>query len=610
LIRSTHVPIFRPIAIVFNNQKKQAARATATLLRKDHKDLLRNPDFETSKELQWNEALIANELEHLERKNSRDCRELTNSKIILHGECLGGIWSALSKTRKPKSHLQRLKIPNTNPAKYKTKSRKMAELAKEYHERIQYRDLPPPDDRSWEEAIENTLKAIPGNQKFPNPNNSILNSGISSTFVNLALRSAKNGLATGLDGCPYELWKSLNHDYEEAQKLGKPGFNIVGVLTAVFNDIQKYGVEPHTEFTKGWMCPMYKKKDRTAIENYRPITLLNTDYKLLTKGLALQLIDAIKLMVHKDQAGFIPRRSIFNHIRLTKIMLQYVEAMEQNGAVIALDQEKAYDRISHDYLWRTLEAFEMPQYFIKTMKALYKSVQTTVMINGERGSPFPVNRGVRQGDPISCFLFDIGIEPLACMIRNKRTLKGFPIPGTENKLIINLFADDTVLYTSAEDKLADVLSILDRWCLASGAKFNKEKTEIIPIGTTRHRERVARTRKINPEDQPIDNDVHIAADGEAIRSLGAWIGNKAHDTAPWETIIDNVSKHLQRWKETHPSIFGKRLIAQAVVGGRTQFLTKAQGMPNPIREALTKLIKNFIWETKATPRLALNALQA
>jgi ribonuclease HI len=161
-----------------------------------------------------------------------------------------------------------------------------------------------------------------------------------------------------------------------------------------------------------------------------------------------------------------------------------------------------------------------------------------------------------------------------------------------------------------EDKFDDIVQILDKWCEASGAKFNKEKTEIIPIGTKEHRSRVIRTRQINPEDNPINEDVHIANDGESIRSLGAWVGNETHDNTPWETIIDKINRSLRSWNDTHPSIFGKRIIAQAVVGGRTQFLTKAQGMPDVIRDALTNIIKNFIWDDATNPRLALPALHA
>jgi len=105
------------------------------------------------------------------------------------------------------------------------------------------------------------------------------------------------------------------------------------------------------------MCPIYKKKDPTEISNYCPITLLNTEYKLLTKVLALQLNESIQHLVHPDQAGFIQRRSIFNHIRLANAIINYAVLTENDEAIIALDQEKAYDKICHDYLWQTLEAF-------------------------------------------------------------------------------------------------------------------------------------------------------------------------------------------------------------------------------------------------------------
>ena len=578
-------------------------------LQEDRKKIIENPNFEMDQNMQWDEAILANEIEYLERKNSKENRELTRAKLTLHREKLGGMWTAMSKSKKPRDHLQRLKIPNTAPQKYEHRSKGMAELAKRYHEELQEKDLDPNETRRREQAMTDVLDTIPEEQKFPYPNTSILNSDVTKEFVSLALLKAKNGSATGLDRCPYELWKALNRENQEAEKLGRTGFDVVTALTMVFQDIQKHRVEPGTDFTEGWMCPLYKKKDKTCIENYRLITLLNTDYKLLTKALSLQLVDSIKPMIHRDQAGFIPGRSIFNHIRLTKIMIQFAEALEQDGAIIALDQEKAYDRLTHEYLWKTLEAFGMPKHFINTIKALYKAAETKVIINGVMSDPFIVRRGVRQGDPISCFLFNLGIEPLTCMIRSDRNISGYNVPGTDDQLIINLFADDTVLYLSTKDSLKTTTKVLDKWCEASGAKFNKEKTEIIPIGKKAHRERVIQTRKINPEDQPITNDIHIVEDGEAIRSLGAWVGNEAHDPTPWETILDKVNKSLNMWSNTKPTIYGKKLIAQAVVGGRTQFITKAQGMPENITETLTNMIKNFIWDNTPNPRLALPALQ-
>ena len=118
------------------------------------------------------------------------------------------------------------------------------------------------------------------------------------------------------------------------------------------------------------------------------------------------------------------------------------------------------------------------------------------------------------------------------------------------------------------------------------------------------------SRKLNQEDQPIQTDIRIAKDGEAIRSLGAWVGNKTVETRPWEPIIDLVHNDFERWKKVKPTPDGKRLIVQVVVGGRTQFLTKVQGMPDDIRIALSKEIKNFIWEEQShAPPLSIEQLE-
>lgn len=137
-------------------------------------------------------------------------------------------------------------------------------------------------------------------------------------------------------------------------------FDITQMLTAMYNDIHEHEVAPETGFADGWMCPLYKKNDRNCISNYRPITLLNTDYKLLTKILTLRMAKVTPSLIHEDQAGFIPGRSITNQTQLTRMIMEYAEANKTNGIIIALDQEKVYDRIAHDYLWRILAAFGIP----------------------------------------------------------------------------------------------------------------------------------------------------------------------------------------------------------------------------------------------------------
>lgn len=125
----------------------------------------------------------------------------------------------------------------------------------------------------------------------------------------------------------------------------------------------------------------------------------------------------------------------------------------ENGALVALDQEKAYDKIRHDYLWKTLKVFHLPLPFINTIKFLYGNTSTTVAINSIFSKPYKVTCGVRQGDPISCPLLNLVIKPLACMIRNDPNMKGFTALNLANPIKITLFADDTMVYLNHDDHL-------------------------------------------------------------------------------------------------------------------------------------------------------------
>ena len=578
------------------------------LLEKDRKALANNPKADTCNNIRTSEAIVNNQLKHLTNKRARMKKDELRAELALHGEKLGGVWSAINKERKPRNLIRRLKIPNSNPPQYERSSKGMANLARTYHDELQREGLPQPTHQ--EVNLHQVLNKIPIPQTLANPENSILNQVLTEGQTEKALHLSKNGSATGLDSCPYELWKALKKQFDLATQTDKPGFNIIHILTRVYQSIQANGVDPETDFAGGWMCPIFKKKDPSEICNYRPITLLNTDYKILTKTLAIQLMDNIETLVHEDQAGFIPNRSIFDHIRLAKAIINYAEITEENGAIVALDQEKAYNKIRHDYLWKTLEAFNLPETFIKTIRELYRNATTRVAINGILSKPFHVQRGIQQGDPLSCPIFDLAIEPLACMIRDDANLSGFAIPGIPEPIKANFFADDMSLYLSETDSFSHVQTLLDDWCRASGAKFNIEKTKIIPIGSEEHRQRVINTRKINQyNDESLSDCIRIAKDGEAVRFLGAWIGNHANNATPWEPILATIKARLEFWKKSWPTMDGRKTIIQVVVGGCTQFLAKAQGMPKHIETALISIIRDFMWGEDSSPRVTLDTLQ-
>ena len=594
----------------FKDRIKEEATAAAKLqmckvskriaaLQNDLKEARKAPTLDDDEPARINVIALEREIDHLTKKRYKSAYNRAQAQWFMKGEQINKYWSKVNSPRTPRDLMYRLVHPETQ--RTITRSDEMAELTRDYHDNIQKEGLLDPTTEPRKSDIDETLDSIPESQKLTDPHLSPLNQKITHKALTSALRLSKCGSAAGPDGIPYELWTHLHNKYLLDTKNETPAFNVLKCMNTVLNDIQEHGVDARTKFTLGWMCPIYKKKERDQIKNYRPITLLNTDYKLLTKALSVDLASHIHLLIHPDQTGFIPKRTIFDPIRLAQSMCAYADFMEEDGAIVALDQEKAYDKIDHHYLLKTLEKFNLPDKFVRTVRSLYENAETAAIINGVVSTPFKVTRGVRQGDPLSCLLFNLAIEPLACILRNSPNLQGYNVPGVAHKIIVSMYADDTTVYLSKDDSYAALLEILTKWCSASGAKFNIEKTEVIPTGTKTHRQRVLTTRCVNPADPPLPLEIKIAEDGSAVRILGAWIGNETKAATPWEPILDKVRSALQRWSKGHPTLDAKKHIVQMFAGGMTQFLAKAQGMPGPIEDALVKIIRSFIWDGSSTP---------
>ncbi|KAF5320843.1 hypothetical protein D9619_000262 [Psilocybe cf. subviscida] len=301
-------------------------------------------------------------------------------------------------------------------------------------------------------------------------------------------------------------------------------------------------------------------------------------------------------------------RHIEDQTDLIHSMITKCELSEENGAIVFLDQEKAYDKIRHDYLWAVLDHLKFPPRFINSIKAMYSSANTQILINGVLGDPFRITRGVRQGDPLSCLLFNLAIEPLACMLRAS-SLEGFRIPSLADKLIATLFADDTTAYLSCRDNPAILDNILEKWCLASGAKFNTTKSIYLPVGQPEFRKTVWETRRLNSTTAPIPAHIHIIKDGEHTRALGAYVGNNTNQIAIWDPIVETIDKNLTRWARGNPTQEGRRLIANMEVGGRTQYLTRVQGMPTDVLDRINKLLSAFVWN-EDRPSINADTLRA
>jgi len=521
-------------------------------------------------------------------------QEATRARYRLKGEKCTKYWFGLNKEKWNEQTILALKDKDN---KLCTETKEMITIATRYHEALQSR---PPMNQDRTTAIEKMANAVQ-KDKITVELKQELETETSREEIKEAIQKTANGTSPGIDGIPYELYKELIKTHENAEEPEKEP-DIIEILYRVIKSIEDNGIIKRTkngkhkpEFTDGVMCLIYKKKEKWKIENYRPITLLNTDYKIYTKTIAEKLAKVAGLTIHEDQAGFIPKRSIYDHTKTTQLTVELCELTNRNGCIIALDQEKAYDKIDHTYLWRILEANGIPEKFINKIKELYKDTGKSILINGIISEQYKVERGVHQGDPMSCLLYNIAIEPLAQEIRGSK-LKGIEINEKTPNLIVNLFADDTLVYISETDDVKELEVKINSFCKASTAKFNEEKTEYLPVGHPKYREEVIRNRKIG--EYIINEKEKIIKEGESMRTLGSWVGNKKNDNMQWDKIIKAQEKIIDMWSNTNLTYKGKEIILKSLVQSKANYLATVNGMPKDIEEKMKKIYKEFIWNKK------------
>ena len=588
--------------------------------RKQKNNQLNKKKRKLSKRLKERLSQLNNETKQMNEKNQKEISELkakiaqrsksemtrlqeaTRARYRNKGEKYTKYWFGLNKKKSESQVILALQKPDGTLT---TQTRDMLEIALKHHEELQKE---PEMTNERIRAIEEMKKT--STTKTSEKQKTDLKKRTSYEEIEKSLKRAPNGSAPGIDGIIYEFYKDKLKNHEEDND--KP--DIVGILHLLIEDIEKNGIvklkkddNKKDEFTDGIMHLLFKKKEKWKIENYRPITLLNTDYKTYTKTIAMRLAEVAKSMIHEDQAGFVPERSLYDHTKTTNLAIEYCELMDKNGCIIALDQEKAYDKIDHEYLWKILEHYEFPKVFIDRIKELYKDTGKAIIVNGKKTRQYKVKRGVHQGNPMSCLLYDFAIEPLADAVR-KSKLKGIEINGNVKRLIISLFADDTLIYMAANDDLNELKEVIKRFCLASTARFNMEKTEYLPIGNKTFRQNVINTRRIGNND--IEQGVKIIKEGEAMRTLGAWVGNETNTEMQWNEILRKQEDVIKAWSKTNMSLKGKELILKALIQSKAMFMATVNGMPNVVEEKMKKLFKDFLWDNKKRGLMGWNQIIA
>jgi hypothetical protein len=382
-----------------------------------------------------------------------------------------------------------------------------------------------------------------------------------------ALKELKNNKSPGIDGIPADFYKknwldiqnymveSFNYSFETGQMSASQRLAVITLLPK-------------------------KDKDRLLLKNWRPVSLLSTDYKLITKMLAMKLSTVISDIIHSDQTAYIKGRYIGENIRTIDDAIEYCKQNNMTGILLLIDFEKAFDTIKWKFLMKVLTKFNFGNIFKKWITIMYNNIQSTVMNNGYFSPYFNIYRGMRQGCPISAYLFIMVVEILAISIRTNKKIHGLRLRTREIK--ISQLADDTTIFLNNTESIQPVMDTLEEVHICSGLRQNMDKTQAFIIG-----------KHIR-----FKNTYNLTWCEGPIKTLGVSICQTPEDNYKYnyEPKIKKIKIMLSMWKQRRLSLKGKITVLNSLATSILVYPCTILETPDRVITETNNLFFDFLWD--------------
>jgi hypothetical protein len=410
-------------------------------------------------------------------------------------------------------------------------------------------------------------------EKLSDEDNIKLNEPFSEEEIQATINSMVKNKAPGPDGIPIEFyqacWPIIKND-----------------IMNIFYD-WKLGVLDLYRLNFGMIILLQKAPDADVIQKYRPICLLQVLYKWLTKVATLRVEPFMSKLISPCQTAFIKGRNIMDGVMSLHEILHEAKRKKQQGVVLKLDFEKAYDKVDWNYLMKCISQKGFCGEWCTRINGIIRDGTLCVKINNTRGKDFGSHRGVRQGDPFSPFLFNIAAEGLAKMIAHAQEAKlvtGLVPHLIENGVVILQYADDTILLIQDDmEQIIHMKLILYMFEAMSGLKINFLKSEIMMV-------------LHDDEKKMIYSDIFGCQLGDwPIKYLGVPVCGTRLRVSDVDYLSDKLMKKLDGWVGHSSSIGGRFSLIQSSLSSTLIYHMSMYLLPLTNLEKLTKIIRKFFW---------------
>lgn len=391
-----------------------------------------------------------------------------------------------------------------------------------------------------------------------------------------------------------EVWEAIK-ECDGNKAPGPDGFNMICIQKCwkimkgdVFQFIQEF--YKNSKLVKGinssFITLIPKKANPEGLADYRPICLIGVLHKILAKILSRRLKKVLPDVINEMQTAFLAGRNIFDGIMIANEVVDWWKKSKTKGVILKLDFEKAYDSINWEYLFDMMVNLGLGEKWLGWMKTCVTSAWVSILVNGSPTKEFSPQKGLRQGDPLSHFLFNIAAEGLNLLLERAKELgifKGACVGPAGLRVSYLQFADDTILFCDAEwAEIVNVKRILRCFELISGLKINFHKNVVCEVGIS---DEVA---------QVYASKLCYLCRKLPIKYLGLPLGANPRRKKTWQPVVDKVKSKLALWKRKLLPFTGRITLIKSVLDSLPGYYISIFKLPKGVAREIKKIKAAFL----------------